>query len=89
MSEIQRVDLDDFEELAMASGVDPQRGYSGKGMFGAVCAAVAGQEADLVQFVLAAQERLPRALALLWSEPRKDTLGKRHVWYWPAIQTID
>lgn len=89
MSEIQKVDLDDFEELALACGVDPQRGYSGKSMFGAVCAAVIGTELNLSQFVLAAQERLPEALKALWAQPKKDLLGKRLVWYWPAIQTIE
>lgn len=86
----QIVNLNTFESVAKAARVQPLREYSGKGMMGVVCAAVAGQELDLAQFVIAATERLPLDDPAEWAaRVRKDTLGRRQVWYWPGINTSE
>ena len=66
-----------IEEIANEEGGEVIYGYSGRGMYGKECVAIACDDADRAIY-LAGQKDLPM--------PVSDSMGRRCVVYWPNIK---
>lgn len=82
---ITEMQFTDFEELADSYNCSASPDYSGRGMYGATCLSVSGNDGSLheLMFAIARESELAE---MLKAAPSHDSMGLGSVWYWRHIQ---